>query len=151
MAIEELSHVFRMAFLSGIWTLDVGNYWEWTLFEVQDLFHFRFTVLGKTSVIRLFQELFINLILKSIEFRLQLMPTDLLCPIKYVRWWFHNGYHWQWSCFRENFRWPLIINLTFILQRSPDGQYTSCGGLSCRANRIFLLQHGKQNLKKGWK
>ena len=141
------------------------NTWCWALLGVntiwgarfisfwlhQRIFYSRNLVLGKNSVRRLFQELFINWILKSIEFRLQLMPTDLLCPIKYVPWWFHNWYHWQWSCFGENFRWPSIINLTFILQRSPDGQYTSCGGLSCWANRIFLWQHEKQNLKKGWK
>ena len=42
-------------------------------------------------------------------------------------------------------------NLTEMAQRSPDGQNTSCCGLSWRANRIVRWQHGKQNLKKGWR
>ena len=41
----------------------------------------------------------------------------------------------------------IFWKLTEMAQRSPDGQKTSCCGLSWSANRIVRWQHGKQNLK----
>ena len=81
MAIEELSHVFRITFLSRIWTLDVEHYRVWTLFEVKDLFHFGFTegffLLSESCSEENFSEKTFSRIIHQLNFKIDWISTSV--------------------------------------------------------------------------